>query len=69
MLQSINKIGKNAFPLETNIVWENVNYLPDIAEGFWRQRTGTMFIFGSSVWESVREENSQETNPVGRGKF
>lgn len=61
MLQSINKIGKNAFPLETNIVWENVNYLPDIAEGFWRQRTGTMFIFGSSVWESVREENSQET--------
>ncbi len=32
MLQSINKIGKNAFPLETNIVWENVNYLPDIAE-------------------------------------
>lgn len=61
MLQSINKIGKNAFPLETNIVWKNVNYLPDIAEGFWQQRTGTMFIFDSSVWESVREENSQET--------
>ena len=61
MLQSINKIGKNAFPLETNIVWENVNYLPDIAEGFWQQRTGTMFIFDSSVWESVREGNSQET--------
>ena len=60
ILLAVGKIGKNAFPLETSIVWENMNYLPDIAEGFWQQRTGTMFIFDSSVWESVREENSQE---------
>ena len=60
ILLAVGKIGKNAFPLETSIVWENVNYLPDIAEGFWQQRTGSMFIFDSSVWESVREENSQE---------
>lgn len=60
IVPTVEKIGKNAFPLETSIVWRLWDYLPDIAEGFWQQRTGTMVIFDSSVWESVREENSQE---------
>lgn len=61
VLLAVNKIGKNAFPLETSIVWENVGMLPETDDDFWQERTGTMFIVGVTAWDSVIEQNSQES--------
>ena len=68
MLQSINKIGKNAFPLETNIVWENVNYLPDIAGILAAADRDDVYFWFVCLGE-CQGGKFAGNYPVGRGKF
>ncbi len=59
----IQELGKNAFPLTTDIVWRNrddSDGCAAVSDEFWEGRTGTMFVQDTEAWTAVIEKEQQE---------
>lgn len=59
----IEELGKNAFPLTTDIVWRNrddSDGCAAVSDEFWEGRTGTMFVQDTEAWTAVIEKEQQE---------